>query len=534
LAILFAIPHVRAWNLSTASYSSKSVSVNGEATFVYGLIMSVDGTKMYFGGYTNGYVYQYNLSTAWDISTATYANKRLLVTGQTSAPLDVGISHDGLTFYVQAGSMIYQYGLSSAWDLSSATYANKSYSTSAQESLDCHHFIDSSGTRLFVVGSGQKKVFQYTLSSAWDISTASYDGKNKAVSTQAGLPYELSFKTDGTKMYVSDFNTNRIYQYTLSSAWDVSTATYDTVYFSFGSQETYPTGLHFRENGANFYVMGRSNTPDKVFQYAMTDAFAPAVSSLSPADNATGVSLTENLVITFDENTRAGTGTLTIKKTLDDSTVETITVSGALLSGNGTTQLTFNPNTSLAEYTGYYVVWSTNAFKDTSGNNTVAQTSTTYWNFTTADLTAPVVSAIASSTSSTGATITWSTNESGSSLIQYGTTSALGSTTAETDTSTRVKAHSVSLTSLPACSTYFYRPISKDVSSNAGIGSLSTFMTTGCTNSAAVNTQTGSSVNTTGGSLTMTRGGQVPLSPCQLLPVPIRSRCKSRSSTKTR
>jgi len=124
------------------------------------------------------------------------------------------------------------------------------------------------------------------------------------------------------------------------------------------------------------------------------DKAVPEVSSLSPTDNATGVSTTANLVLTFAETAWAGTGSLTIKKSSDDSTVETITVSGALLSGNGSTQITLNPSTTLDEETAYYITWTAYSFKDSSGNNITAQTSSTYWNFTTGDFTAPTLSSV--------------------------------------------------------------------------------------------------------------------------------------------
>ena len=67
----------------------------------------------------------------------------------------------------------------------------------------------------------------------------------------------------------------------------------------------------------------------------------PAVSALSPADGATNVSPTANLVITFDEATaKTGTGTVTIKKSSDNSTVETIAVTSSKVTGSGTTTIT--------------------------------------------------------------------------------------------------------------------------------------------------------------------------------------------------
>lgn len=130
------------------------------------------------------------------------------------------------------------------------------------------------------------------------------------------------------------------------------------------------------------------------WNFRTADTSAPSVSSVSPQDNATGVSASTNLVLTFNEITRSGTGTLTIKKTSDDSTVETITISGSLLTGNASTQLTLNPSVTLASSTSYYIVWSGNAFRDLVGNFAAASTSTTYWNFTTADTTAPTISAL--------------------------------------------------------------------------------------------------------------------------------------------
>lgn len=135
-------------------------------------------------------------------------------------------------------------------------------------------------------------------------------------------------------------------------------------------------------SGSGAFYAGISDTTS--WNFTTGDFTAPAVSTLSPADNATDVSTTTNLVLTFDQVTRAGTGTLAIKRSSDDSVIETITLSGALLSGNGTTELTLNPSTTLAAGTSYYVTWTANAWKDTAGNHATAVTSSTTWNFVTA------------------------------------------------------------------------------------------------------------------------------------------------------
>ncbi|MBY0328737.1 peptidoglycan-binding protein [Patescibacteria group bacterium] len=95
---------------------------------------------------------------------------------------------------------------------------------------------------------------------------------------------------------------------------------------------------------------------------------------------------------------------------------------------------------------------------------------------TASDTTAPTVSAVSSNTPGhITATITWNTNESADSQIEYGTTTGYGSLT--TLDSTLVTSHSVTLTGLTANTTYHYRVISKDASSNTTTSSDYTFTT---------------------------------------------------------
>ncbi|OGZ79261.1 MAG: hypothetical protein A2358_03225, partial [Candidatus Staskawiczbacteria bacterium RIFOXYB1_FULL_37_44] len=98
----------------------------------------------------------------------------------------------------------------------------------------------------------------------------------------------------------------------------------------------------------------------------------------------------------------------------------------------------------------------------------------------TVDTTAPTVSDVSSIATDSTATITWTTNEAGSTMVEYGTTTNYGTSTTETDTSTRVTSHSVSLSNLSSCTAYHYRVRSTDSVSNETIGEDNTFTTTGC------------------------------------------------------
>ena len=109
---------------------------------------------------------------------------------------------------------------------------------------------------------------------------------------------------------------------------------------------------------------------------------APAVSSLSPPDNATGVAVGTNLVLTFNEDIQKGVGNILLKRFADNSVVETIAVDSAAVTVSGA-MVTIDPSVTLAEATGYYVEVATGAFEDLSGNDFGGISGATTWDFTT-------------------------------------------------------------------------------------------------------------------------------------------------------
>lgn len=93
-----------------------------------------------------------------------------------------------------------------------------------------------------------------------------------------------------------------------------------------------------------------------------------------------------------------------------------------------------------------------------------------------ADMTAPVISAVASSSvTDKGATITWTTNEASDTQVEYGTSTVYGSSTALN--SAKVTSHSQALSGLAADTTYHYRVKSRDAAGNLAVSGDFTFKT---------------------------------------------------------
>ena len=136
-----------------------------------------------------------------------------------------------------------------------------------------------------------------------------------------------------------------------------------------------------------YYVTSTGSSAHQINEleyFGSADSTNPTLILSVPPDNATGVAEDANIVLTFDEIVDAETGNITIKKTSDNSTVETIDVTGGQLSGSGSTEITLNPSVTLDSSTEYYVLIDATAFDDVSGNSYAGISSTTALSFTTA------------------------------------------------------------------------------------------------------------------------------------------------------
>ena len=286
------------YDLANAVYDSVSFSTSSYQTSPTSLFFKPDGTKMYTTGNAGDDIDEYTLSTAWDISTASHV-QIFGVTSQDTYPAGVFFKPDGLRMFIlgRSSSAAYQYTLSTAWDISTASYDSVSFSLSSQGAAKAGFFFKPDGTTLFVSDYGTDLVYKYTLSTAWDLSTASYDSVSFSTASQDGGAFGITFKPDGTKMYITGSTNDSVYEYDLSTAWDISAASYNSVNFSVASEDVTPQGVFFKDDGTKMYMLGA--TGDNIYQYSTgTDAtitwpssieFAGGVAPAAPATGETDI-----------------------------------------------------------------------------------------------------------------------------------------------------------------------------------------------------------------------------------------------------
>ena len=95
------------------------------------------------------------------------------------------------------------------------------------------------------------------------------------VSSKEQTPTGLAFSANGLKMFVVGSQNDKVHQYSLSTAFDVSTASmvsdfYHSVGIS-GQGETLPHGLAFNSDGTKMFLVGR--TLDDVSEYVLGVGF---------------------------------------------------------------------------------------------------------------------------------------------------------------------------------------------------------------------------------------------------------------------
>ena len=276
-----------AWDVSTAvflqSYSVENPRPDIDEGFTTALFFKPDGSKMIILGYRDDKVYSFDLSTAWDISTSSFSHEWFYVGGTVSIASGLSFKPDGSKMYVldlSGQQDITEYDLSTAWDVGTAVLL-QSFSVGPPNTRPFGVFFKPDGLVVYVIGDLGANLNKFDLSVAWDISTTSYIYPTTdfvSVVAQDSTPHGVFFKPDGLKMYVVGYTNDSVYEYDLSVAWDISTASY-LQSFSVVAQDSTPVSVFFKPDGLKMYVVGSIN--DNVYEYDLSVAWDISYRKLS-------------------------------------------------------------------------------------------------------------------------------------------------------------------------------------------------------------------------------------------------------------
>ena len=257
------------FDINTAiSYTNERFEGQQSEVVSTALAFRPDGTRYYeLTGTSADEVDEYTLSTAWDVSTATYASRTFDFSATVVDPVALSFRDDGTKMFImdrQGGVNIEQYTLSTAWNVDTATADGIRLDISTENDFPYGMFFREDGLRVYTANDssgGTASVFQYNLTSPWDLGTGSYSGNTVSTNAEDTFPRAVNLNGAGTKMFVTGGTNERVYQYTLSTAWDVSTATYDSINFDINTIPTIqtPQGTVFKPAGDKIFFVDNNN-----------------------------------------------------------------------------------------------------------------------------------------------------------------------------------------------------------------------------------------------------------------------------------
>lgn len=202
------------FDVSTASYS-QNFSLSSQDTEPKDISFNADGTKMFIAGRSGNAIYEYTLSTGYDVSTSSFVDS-FSISAQESEVEGLTFNTDGTKMFIVggAGDEVNEYDLSTGFDVSTASFS-QNFDLSSEETQPFGIAFNTDGTKMFICGNTGRDVGEYTLTTGFDVSTASFVDSFSVLSQATG-PTGIAFNANGTKMFICGSDTDNVYEYTIS------------------------------------------------------------------------------------------------------------------------------------------------------------------------------------------------------------------------------------------------------------------------------------------------------------------------------
>lgn len=251
-------------SLPTGAHPAQGLWISDDETIVL--------TAMYDGSITHGI----RQSEGTNIATNDYTLANSFETSDPPYGLSVDPNNNFVYWHEDGslGELLQQASIRLYSYVTTISYLNWIGSASAIS-------FKSDGTKIYLVGSGDSVIYERTLSTAWDLSTIPNTGSTSFnTGFSSTVIRGLTFKPDGTKVYFTT-DSGFIQERSLSTAWDISSAS-GSANFNAGSGTF--SNLYFNADGTKMYF-GKN---DGIFQYNLSAAYDVTSATLGTSLSGTG------------------------------------------------------------------------------------------------------------------------------------------------------------------------------------------------------------------------------------------------------
>lgn len=252
-------------------YSLLSVRHNGasaefdfsaQGTNAQGVGWSDDGRKMFILQTTAATLDEYDVPAGSEFKPkAAVYSQSLDLSLQDTAPTAFTFFDSGKTLLVvgDTNDTIFQYTFTTGYDTSTASYASKSYDfgTNIGETAGRGIAIDADDDKVFLAGQSNQAIFAIDLGTAGDVGTGQYNNESFSTTSFDTQPSDLTINPTDTKLFVSGTENQAIYEINLAidDPGNLNNASADLT-FTVSDHETAPLGLTFADQGTFLHIVG--------------------------------------------------------------------------------------------------------------------------------------------------------------------------------------------------------------------------------------------------------------------------------------
>ncbi len=297
-------PDSTPWVIANAVLKEQE-SVSSQQAELRGMCLSDDGSNLYTAGANPNKIHQWTLSTEFDLATIAYLQEYDPGTGATI--LGVQLLDSGTRMFIlsySAGATnrkLRQYSLSTAWDITSASLVD-TFDMSGDMSIDTGFWMRADGQKVYIVGS-PNRVYEYDISPAWDLTGVTLN-QFLDVSGETTTEDGVWFPTDGSTMFMMARADETLFSYPLSTAWDITTAGVVSS-VNLTPDLTNAEFIWFKSDGILFWT-GTSGVDD-ILQYRL-EAASGSISTVTVSGSVEAGSM----FAVSDSRNNAGTNNITV------------------------------------------------------------------------------------------------------------------------------------------------------------------------------------------------------------------------------
>lgn len=205
------------------------------------------------------------------------------------------------------------YVLSEPWNLESATFSadfdlSVEFGSTSQNSVAHGLYLHSEGEKMWVFN--RTEIWGYTLTSPWDVTSATQT-YYKDLSDFVQRGHDFDFSPDGKKLFIDDRDAQAVHEVSLSDPWNIHTIEWMYT-LDISDEENAVRGLELVEDGSVMYLMDTGRR--EILRYELsvpydlkTAVFKGSFSVAEQTQNPRGLSFSKDLTkfyVTGTDNQR--------------------------------------------------------------------------------------------------------------------------------------------------------------------------------------------------------------------------------------